>query len=153
VESDRQSAWLTTGAVRQPIICVTELGLVRLPFDLAATMLASMPARPSPMRSFTDFPTPTPTPMAEGPPPRFPHVRAALNSLARQHKPLDPDDAAAAGDDDAASPRVSADTLAAAVGLLEDEDEDGLQALLRATFGLAPDEVGPRSRPASCCWR
>jgi hypothetical protein len=105
------------------------------PAPLTMMMLGSAPARPSPMRSYTDVPPPSHA-APEGPPPRYPHVRAALNALARQHKPRD-----AADDDEATSPRVGAETHSAVVALLEDEDDEQLQAVLRETFGVPNHEV------------
>jgi hypothetical protein len=107
-------------------------------------MLASVSSRPPPMRSFTDAPTPTPPP--EGPPPRFPHVRAALNALAKQHKPLETDD------DEVDHSRVSNDLLNQIAALLEEEDDEGLQTALKETFGVPSDEVSsfPPMERASC---
>jgi hypothetical protein len=100
-------------------------------------MLANVPSRPPPVRSFTDAPTPSHAP-PEGPPPRYPHVRATLNALAKIHKPLEHD-----SDDDelADHTRVTTDSLTVFTGLLEEENDEGLQTALKDMFGVPEDEV------------
>ena len=63
------------------------------------------------------------------PPQRFPHIRAQLAAIARQHK----------GDkeielDDETGARISSEFLHKVVGSLESEREDELKALLTETY-------------------
>lgn len=77
----------------------------------------------------------TATSPLEGPMPRFPHVRAALSAIAKQYKPTELDDEAG-GDD---LNRVNTATVSKVVNLLEEEDEDQLQALLKETYAILDD--------------
>lgn len=106
-------------------------------------MLASVPSRPPPVRSFTDAPTPSTAP-PEGPSLRYPHVRATLNALAKTHKPLEHD----SDDDDehADHTRVTTDSLTVFTGLLDEENDEGLQTALKDMFGVPEDEVNDDDR-------
>ncbi|EGN92263.1 hypothetical protein SERLA73DRAFT_173022 [Serpula lacrymans var. lacrymans S7.3] len=69
---------------------------------------------------------------------RFPHTRAQLSSIARQHKPLEGYDSDAEGDD---TTRVSSSLVNKVVALLDGEHEDELKALLKDAFGVDNDMV------------
>jgi hypothetical protein len=65
---------------------------------------------------------------------KFPHTRAQLSAILRQHNPqLDH-----ASDDYA---RVSSSFVAKVVSLLDEEQEDELKALLKATYGMDDETV------------
>lgn len=76
------------------------------------------------------------TPQELSAPPRFPHTRAQLTSIARQYRPLDTYDEEV--DDD--SNRVSSALVARVASLLDAEREEDLKNLLRDTFGPAIDD-------------
>lgn len=63
---------------------------------------------------------------------KFPHVRATLSAIAKQYKPTELDDEAD-GDD---LLRVNSAIVNKVVGLLEEEDEDQLQELLKETYAI-----------------
>ncbi|KAF5383536.1 hypothetical protein D9615_003698 [Tricholomella constricta] len=65
--------------------------------------------------------------------PKFPHTRAQLSAIARQHKPLDNYDSDADGDD---FNRVSSSFVNRIAALLADEQEDELKTLLKNTYGM-----------------
>ncbi|KAG5645726.1 hypothetical protein DXG03_005422 [Asterophora parasitica] len=66
--------------------------------------------------------------------PKFPHTRAQLSAIARQHRPLDSNyDSDADGDDFS---RVSSPFVNRIAALLADEQEDELKALLKNTYGM-----------------
>ena len=74
-------------------------------------------------------------------PPRFPHTRAQLTSIARQYRPLDNYDDEA---DDGGSNNITSAFVARVASLLDEEREDELKILLKDTFGpsIDDDEVG-----------
>lgn len=72
------------------------------------------------------------------PMPKFPHTRAQLSAIARQHKPLDNYDSDADGEDFS---RISSSLVNKVVLLLVDEQEDELKALLKATYGMDDETV------------
>ncbi|KAF8885020.1 hypothetical protein BD779DRAFT_1801509 [Infundibulicybe gibba] len=65
--------------------------------------------------------------------PKFPHTRAQLSAIARQHKPLDSYDSDAETDD---LNRVTSLLVNKVVALLVDEQEDELKILLKETYGI-----------------
>lgn len=70
---------------------------------------------------------------------RFPHTRAQLLAIFRQYKGSLEDQ----GDNDNdESSRVSTALVTKVAGLLADEQEDELKALLRTTLGVDDDMVG-----------
>ncbi|KAF9449958.1 hypothetical protein P691DRAFT_758619 [Macrolepiota fuliginosa MF-IS2] len=69
---------------------------------------------------------------------KFPHTRAQLSALARQHKPADSYEAEADIDD---LNRVPSSLVNKAVSLLVDEKEDELKTLLKQTFELDDETV------------
>lgn len=73
-----------------------------------------------------------------GAPPRFPHTRAQLSAIARQHKPLETYDSDADGDEFG---RVSSSFVNKVVGLLDEEHEDELKALLKETYAMDDETV------------
>jgi len=70
--------------------------------------------------------------------PKFPHTRAQLSSIARQHKPLDNYDTDAEGDDFG---RVTSSFVSKVVALLDNEHEDELKALLKDTYAMDDETV------------
>jgi hypothetical protein len=70
--------------------------------------------------------------------PKFPHTRAQLSAIARQHKPLDNYDSDADGEDFS---RVSSSLVNKVVALLVDEQEDELKALLKEVYGMDGETV------------
>lgn len=70
--------------------------------------------------------------------PKFPHTRAQLSAIARQHKPLDNYDSDVEGDD---FNRVSPSLVRKVVALLDDEHEDELKVLLKKTYGMDDETV------------
>lgn len=72
---------------------------------------------------------------------KFPHTRAQLSAIARQHKPTDNYDSDAENDD---YNRVSSSLVNRVVLLLTDENEDELKRLLRSLYGM--DESTVRRR-------
>lgn len=85
------------------------------------------------------------TPPLDTPTPRFPHVRAALSVIAKRYKPTELDDDVN-GDD---TNRVSPTLVSRVVTLLEEEDEDQLQELLKETYSVHDDEEVSSSSPWS----
>ncbi|KAG6890301.1 hypothetical protein C0995_009507 [Termitomyces sp. Mi166 len=73
--------------------------------------------------------------------PKFPHTRAQLSAIARQHKPLETYD----GPDE--FNRVSSSFVNRVVALLVDEQEEELKALLKSTYGVDDETV---SAAATC---
>lgn len=69
-------------------------------------------------------------------PPKFPHTRAQLASLARQYKVPDVFE----GDPDGDDPRVDSALVGRVVMLLGNEREDELKSLLKDTFGPIDEE-------------
>ena len=69
--------------------------------------------------------------------PRYPHTRAQLAAVARQHRAVDSVDT---GDEDDAS-RISASLLSKVVGLLVDEEEDELKDALKEAFPDMNDDA------------
>ena len=69
-------------------------------------------------------------------PPKFPHTRAQLASLARQYKVPEVFE----GDPDGDDPRVDSALVAKVVVLLSNEREDELKSLLKDTFGPIDEE-------------
>ncbi|KAH9933329.1 uncharacterized protein B0H18DRAFT_1208064 [Fomitopsis serialis] len=70
-------------------------------------------------------------------PPKFPHTRAQLSAIARQHKSsLDTFE----GDPDGDDPRINSSLVGKVVMLLTNEREDELKALLKGTFGRIDEE-------------
>ncbi|TFK39365.1 hypothetical protein BDQ12DRAFT_681662 [Crucibulum laeve] len=67
------------------------------------------------------------------PAPKFPHTKAQLSAIARQHKPTDNYDSDAENDD---YNRVSSSLLNRVVALLDDENEDELKVLLKDTYSI-----------------
>jgi hypothetical protein len=67
--------------------------------------------------------------------PKFPHTRAQLSLIARQHKPLDSD---VDGDDFS---RVSPTLVSRVVSLLVEEQEDELKAFLKKTYNMDDETV------------
>ncbi|GLB43441.1 putative DUF1771 [Lyophyllum shimeji] len=67
------------------------------------------------------------------PMPKFPHTRALLSVIARQHKPLENYDSDADADE---FNRVSPALVNRVAALLADEQEDELKTLLRTTYGM-----------------
>ncbi|KAF8074760.1 hypothetical protein FPV67DRAFT_1407991 [Lyophyllum atratum] len=65
--------------------------------------------------------------------PKFPHTRAQLSAIARQHKPLDNYDSDADSDE---FNRVPSSLVNRVAALLADEQEDELKALLKGTYGM-----------------
>lgn len=72
------------------------------------------------------------------PMPKFPHTRAQLSAIARQHKPLDNYDSDADGEDFS---RVSSSLVNKVVLLLVDEQEDELKTLLKETYAIDDETV------------
>ncbi len=74
-------------------------------------------------------------------PARFPHTRAQLTAIARQHRPLDNYD----DDNDDESNRITSTLVARVASLLDSEREDELKVLLKDSFGpsIDDDEVLP----------
>lgn len=70
--------------------------------------------------------------------PKFPHTRAQLSAIARQHKPLDNYDGDAELDD---SNRIPPAFLNQIVALLVDEREDELKILLKQTYPMDDESV------------
>ncbi|KAG5653332.1 hypothetical protein H0H81_001072 [Sphagnurus paluster] len=70
--------------------------------------------------------------------PKFPHTRAQLSAIARQHKPLDNYDSDADGDD---FNRVSSSFVNRVAALLADEQEDELKTVLKSTYGMDDEMV------------
>jgi hypothetical protein len=70
---------------------------------------------------------------SEPPTTKFPHTRAQLSAIARQHKLLDTYDNDNDGDD---PPRVDPSYLTKVVGLLDEEHEDELKSLLKETYNV-----------------
>jgi len=70
--------------------------------------------------------------------PKFPHTRAQLSLIARQHKPLDTFDGDVDRDDFS---RVSPALVNRVVALLVEEQEDELKACLKETYGMDNDTV------------
>lgn len=70
--------------------------------------------------------------------PKFPHTRAQLSLISRQHKPLDSVDSDVDGDDFS---RVSPTLVSRVVGFLVEEQEDELKAFLQKTYGMDDDTV------------
>lgn len=66
---------------------------------------------------------------------KFPHTRAQLAELARQHKPQADDE------DTEDAQRVPASHVVTVANLLREEKEDELKALLRETYGMDDDTV------------
>jgi hypothetical protein len=69
---------------------------------------------------------------------KFPHTRALLSSIARQHKPFDTYDGDPDGDD---LGRVSPFLVSKVVGLLDEEQEDELKKLLKETYAMDDDTL------------
>ncbi|KZT27794.1 hypothetical protein NEOLEDRAFT_1088013 [Neolentinus lepideus HHB14362 ss-1] len=69
--------------------------------------------------------------------PRFPHTRAQLSAIARTYKPADNYDSDAEGDEFS---RVSSEVAGKVVGLLDEENEDDLKVLLKATYGIDEED-------------
>lgn len=84
--------------------------------------------------------------------PRFPHTRAQLSSIARQHKPLDTRfdsrvdscDSDVEGDD---APRVSNSFVNKVVALLDHEHAEELKDLLKETYPMDEESVSTSSFP------
>jgi hypothetical protein len=70
--------------------------------------------------------------------PKFPHTRAQLSLIARQHKPLDGIDGDVDGDDFS---RVSPTLVSRVVSLLVEEQEDELKAFLKKIYNMDDDTV------------
>ncbi|RDB15838.1 Zinc finger CCCH domain-containing protein 6 [Hypsizygus marmoreus] len=70
--------------------------------------------------------------------PKFPHTRAQLSAIARQHKPLDHYDSDFDGDE---FNRVSSSFVNKVVALLVDENEDELKTLLKSTYDMDDDTL------------
>jgi hypothetical protein len=70
--------------------------------------------------------------------PKFPHTRAQLSLIARQHKPLDSVEGDVDSDDFS---RVSSTLVSRVVALLIEEKEDELKAFLKKTYGMDDDTV------------
>ncbi|KAH7927871.1 hypothetical protein BV22DRAFT_1006044 [Leucogyrophana mollusca] len=70
---------------------------------------------------------------------KFPHTRAQLSAIIRQHKPLlDNCDGEPEIDD---SSRISSSFVSKVAGLLADEQEDDLKVLLKTTYGVDDESV------------
>lgn len=70
--------------------------------------------------------------------PKFPHTRAQLSLIARQHKPLDSVDSDVDGEEFS---RVSPTLVSRVVALLVEEKEDELKVFLKKTYGMDDDTV------------
>jgi hypothetical protein len=69
---------------------------------------------------------------------KFPHTRAQLVAIARQHRPLDGYE----NDNEADDPgRVDSAYVAKVVGLLDGEHEDELKSLLKSTYNVHDETV------------
>ena len=100
---------------------------ISVPFDSANVTVRSV--------------TPTiSTPHELSAPPRFPHTRAQLTSIARQYRPLDNYD----DDNDDGSNRITSAFVARVASLLDEEREDELKTLLKDTFGPSIDDEDVR---------
>lgn len=72
--------------------------------------------------------------------PKFPHTRAQLTAIAREYKPVD----SSGTDSDAEGEyvgRVSSALVKLVAGLLDEENEEGLKALLKENFGIDNNAV------------
>jgi hypothetical protein len=69
---------------------------------------------------------------------KFPHTRAQLSAIARQHKPLESYDADNDGDEYG---RISSSLVSKVVTLLDEEQEDELKTLLKDTYGMDDEAV------------
>jgi hypothetical protein len=68
---------------------------------------------------------------------KFPHTRAQLSAIVRQHNPqLDHSDDYA---------RISSSFVTKVVGLLDEENEDELKSLLKTTYGMDDETVSASS--------
>lgn len=81
------------------------------------------------------------TPQELSAPPRFPHTRAQLTSIARQYRPLDNYD----DDIDDGSNRITSAFVARVASLLGDEREDELKTLVKDTFGPSIEDEEVRA--------
>ncbi|KAG6812823.1 hypothetical protein H0H92_016092 [Tricholoma furcatifolium] len=72
------------------------------------------------------------------PMPKFPHTRAQLSAIARQHKPLETYDNTA---DPEEFNRVSSSFVNRVVAMLVEEEEEGLKDLLKSTYGMDEETV------------
>ena len=100
---------------------------------MLAAPTISVPEAPAPVRAPASAPASAAQELAA--PPRFPHTRAQLTAIARQHRPLDHYDE---DDDDAG--RISAAFVTRVAALLDAEHEEELKVLLKDTFGPAIDD-------------
>lgn len=69
---------------------------------------------------------------------KFPHTRAQLSAIARQHRPLDSYDNDGETEDHT---RLNSSYVTKVVGLLDEEREDELKALLKETYNVDDDTV------------
>ena len=105
-----------------------------VPFDPASTIRSVTPT--------------ISTPQELSAPPRFPHTRAQLTSIARQYRPLDNYD----DELDDGTNRITSAFVARVASLLEDEREDELKTLLKDTFGPTMDDEEVRRSCICACW-
>jgi hypothetical protein len=70
---------------------------------------------------------------------KFPHTRAQLSAIAKQHRLLDTYDNDGETEDHA---RLDSSYVTKVVGLLDQEHEDELKALLKETYNVDDDTVG-----------
>lgn len=71
-------------------------------------------------------------------PTKFPHTRAQLSAIARQHRPIVNYENDAEVEDHG---RVDSSYVAKVVGLLDEEHEDELKSLLKATYSMDDETV------------
>ncbi|KAI0065625.1 hypothetical protein BV25DRAFT_1822112 [Artomyces pyxidatus] len=101
-------------------------------------MLSSMLAVPRPPVSESGSMSDSGSVSGQDSAPRFPHTRAQLSAIARQHKPADSYDSDMEGDD---YNRVTSSFVAKVANLLDQEREEELKTLLRASYSGIDDEM------------
>ena len=77
-------------------------------------------------------------PELSAPATKFPHTRAQLAAIARQHKPADNFDNDVEAED---LGRLDSSYVTKVVGLLDEEREDELKSLLKGTYNLDDETV------------
>lgn len=90
-----------------------------------------------------------------GPSRRFPHTRAQLSAIAREYKPVDSSGTESDAETEF-SGRVSSLLVKQVAALLDDEKEDELKNLLKATFGMDDEAASSASghvSPPTDLWR
>jgi hypothetical protein len=107
------------------VLLVTMPAQLSIPLTSSYDSLSSDPASPSVYDSSPSIP-------------KFPHTRAQLSLIARQHKPLDSVEGDVDGDDFS---RVSPMLVSRVVALLVEEQEDELKAFLKKTYDMDNDTV------------